>query len=79
MATIINVTMDEFVALRTFELACFDMMNGLFNEGKWYHGACSILSAVPELFTEYKAVVRRDVPSIPWVSRNVERFEKVRS
>ena len=62
---IMNVTPAEFANLQeaAFNLRAPDFERFLMN---WY--GC-------KPYTEYKVVVRTDVPQVPWFSANVYRFE----
>jgi hypothetical protein len=62
---ILNVTPEEFSVIRQEALDCSEADFAMAMVRRF---GCQPLET-------YKVVVRRDVPSVPWFSRQVERIE----
>lgn len=64
---ILNVTVDEFRFIKSIEER--DAANGTDDLASFCHEQFGC-----EYFESYEVVVRRDVPSVPWIIAGVERI-----
>lgn len=73
MAKTVSVTPKEFSEIQELEAKCNCRLDGRFDEMRWANGLTFIVGHL-EPFEHYTLVVNRDVPAIPWYSRNVHRI-----
>lgn len=70
----LNVTPAEFAELRRLAHECGGP-NGYFDEAAWVWGVSAIVQSAPPVYYEpIDVVVRRDVPAIPWWTKQVKRW-----
>ena len=69
---ICNVTPDEYALLKEAQFDAVDL-NGRFNDAEFSRMARNICPGLP-IAGRFEVIVRRDVQSIPWLTRGVHRI-----